>query len=284
MNTAFSFFSPQQWRVMQALNTYRFLTVDHMLRLGISKNAKSLRDKTLFALRHHKCVRSEKIGSFLPDIHHLTKRGIDCLSELEKISIQSPPRKRLPFSPVFAEHRFAQIDYHIGFRKWADLRGDAEILLELQDFNRCQDSRKGRFVPATELVVPELPKPVVPDGIFGVALTSGKVVVYLVEVHRTTQTKAVTEQLTRYFEVIKSGVIQKKFGHPVHPVICSIHHQKSVCFGVKMRLAKNPEFACFRGNFVFQKMDNLKSSFSDGWHFADDSAAQPFPNKKAMSA
>lgn len=278
MNEAFSVFSPQQWKVLQALSIYRFLTVDQMLRLGISKNAKSLRDKTLFALRHHKCIHSEKIGSFLPDMHHLTKRGRDILCLVENIEVEPvPSNKRQPFSALFAPHRFAQVDFHIGLQQWAAQRGDAEVLLELQDFVRDANTGKGRTKPATELAVPGLINTIIPDGIFAAGLVTGQVAVYLVEIHRSTQSKAVTEQLNRYFEVIKSGIIKQKYGYAANPIICSVHHQASVLASVKTRLNAHPEFAPFRHNFVFHDLASLPANFSGGWHFADDTPANPFP-------
>lgn len=91
MSTAFDLFSPQQWRVLQALGLYRFLTVDQILRLGISKNDRSLRDKSLFALRYYKAIHSERIAPFLPDVHHLTQRGADLLCEIEGIELGAAP-------------------------------------------------------------------------------------------------------------------------------------------------------------------------------------------------
>jgi len=278
MNSAFSVFSPQQWKVLQALSTYRFLTVDQMLRLGISKNARSLRDKTLFALRHHKCIHSEKIGSFLPDVHHLTKHGRDILSQIEGVDIdEAPSSKKQPFSALFARHRFAQVDFHISLRQWCEKRGDAEPLLELQDFLRPTIAGKSRCKSITELDVPGLINTIIPDGIFAVGLTTGQTAVYLVEIHRSTQSKAVTEQLNRYFEVIKSGVIQQKYGYAVNPIICSVHHQGAVLASVKARLNAHPGFAPFKHNFVFHALDDLNVNFTGGWHFADGSAANPFP-------
>ena len=281
MSTAFSVFSPQQWKVLQALSVYRFLTVDQMLRLGISKNAKSLRDKTLFALRHHRCIHSEKIGSFLPDLHHLTKHGQDMLFQVEGEGTNSvPSTKRIPFSPVFAPHRFAQVDFHMGFRQWAEMRGDAEVVLELQDFVRSSAGRNTVPKSATEIVITQFSKPIIPDGIFAVSLTTGKVALYLVEVHRSTQSQAITEQLARYFEVIKSGTIAQQFGYAVNPIICSVHHQPSVLLGVKTRLQQHPEYATFKHNFVFHALEDLNTNFSGGWHFGDDKPAHPFPTTK----
>lgn len=271
MTTAFSVFSPQQWKVLQALSTYRFLTVEQMLRLGISKNAKSLRDKTLFALRHHGCIQSEKIGSFLPDVHYLTPKGAELLHELEGVeSGPVPGKKRQPFSALFAKHRFAQVDFQIGLHQWADARGDAEVVLELQDFVRQPKA-------ATELIVPGLVNSVIPDAIMAVGLTTGQHAVYLVEIHRATQSKAVAQQLSQYFEVIKSGVLGQAHGLTANPVICSVHHKPAVLASVKARLVAHEAFEPFKRNFVFHGLDDLNSHFTTGWHFADDTPANPFP-------
>lgn len=278
MSAVFKVFAPQQWQVLQALRTYRFLTVEQMLRLGISKNPKSLRDKTLFALRHHKCIHSEKIGAFLPDIHHLTAHGQKTIAELEGTEPNAAfSNKRVPFSPIFAPHRFAQVDFQIGLRQWADIRGDVDILLELQDFIYEPGSRKQKPKPSTELIVTEIPNRIIPDGTFVVEKHSGKVAAYLVEIHRSTQTKAVTEQLERYFEIIRSGAIQQKYGYKVHPIICSIHHQNAVLTGSKTRLTGHPDFEPFKRNFVFHKLEDLTTNFTGNWHFADNASARPFP-------
>lgn len=278
MSAAFSVFSPQQWKVLQALCVYRFLTVDQMLRLGISKNAKSLRDKTLFALRHHKCIHSEKIGSFLPDVHHLTKKGADLLSLVEGIEVEaSGSGKKQPFSALFARHRFAQVDFHIALQRWAEQRGDADVLLELQDFICEPKIGRAKPKPMTELAVPELVNTVIPDGTFAVGLNTGPVAVYLVEIHRSTQSKAVTDQLGKYFAVIKSSIIKQKYGLRANPIICSVHHQSSVLASVKTRLNAHPGFAPFKHNFVFHTLEDLNSDFAGGWHFADGTPANPFP-------
>ena len=277
MNVAFDVFSPQQWRVLQALSLYRYLTVEQMLRLGISKNAKSLRDKSLFALRQHRCIQSEKIGSFLPDVHHLTKKGVEILNAVEGLELETAPsQKRAPFSALFAAHRFAQVDFHIGLRQWADERGDAEVLLELQDFQH-QRRNGGQSRPATELTAPGLVSAVIPDGLFAVGLNTGQTAVYVMEIHRATQSKAVTEQLARYCEVITSGAIGQAYGYAANPVICSVHHQPAVLASVKRRLLAYEGFEKFHRNFVFHALGTLTSDFTGGWHFADDQPANPFP-------
>jgi len=271
-------FSPQQWAVMQALSTYRYLTVEQMLNLGISKNAKSIRDKTLFALRHRKYIQSTKIGSFLPDVHSLTKLGTDELAGREKISLsQQASTKRHSFSAMFAQHRFSQVDFHIGFRQWIEERGDADVLLELQDFQGRTSAGDGKLQSSTALNVPGLSRPIIPDGTFVVELTSGKQAIYLSEIHRSTQTKAVTEQLLRYLKVIRSGAVQAKYDFEAHPMICSVHMQDSVLLGVKKRLLQHPDFEPFKRNFVFRKMDGLTNAFQTGWHLADNTPAVPFP-------
>ena len=284
MNTTFSIFSPQQWQVLQALNEYRFLTVEQMLRLGISKNAISLRSKTLFALRHHKAIVSEKVGSFLPDIHFLTKKGADLLSNLEGIDVPfSASGKKQPFSALFACHRFAQVDFHIELQDWVNQRGDAETLLALQDFMCEPKTGRRKPKPSTELRVPDLVGSIIPDGTFAIKLNTGPLALYLVEIHRTTQSKAVTHKLNQYFDVIRTGAVRQKYGYKANPIICSVHHQPSVLRSVKFRLMAQVEFVAFKHNFVFLSLEDLTTNFTNGWHFADNSPAHPFPLPKPAS-
>lgn len=280
MNSAFTLFSPQQWQVLQALSIYRFLTAEQMVKLGISTNAKSLRDKTLSVLRHHKCIHSEKLGSFLPDVHHLTKRGEDVIYELEgSIPVTAPHNKRVAFSAAFAPHRFAQVDFHIGIRTWVEDRGDADMLLAAQDFCRIADDNGRVRTPSTAMTVNGIAKPVIPDGVYAVGLITGQKALYLVEIHRSTHSKAVYEQLLRYFEVIKQQAAQQRFGFQLNPIICSVHHQDAVMRSVKARFLEHPESSAFRQNFVFRMISDLNADFSANWRFADEITANPFPKK-----
>jgi len=278
MNATLPGLSRQQFHVLEALGHYRFLTVEQMLRLGISRNAKSLREKSLFALRYHQCIQSQKIGAFYPDIHQLTRKGVQLLHVLNGAELnEAAASKQHPFSPLFARHRLAQVDVQIGLNHWAKTRGDAELLLELHDFIGEPKTGRGKPKPATELVVPDLINSIIPDGTFAVGLKTGAVAVYLVEIHRATQSKAVTEQLSRYFAAIKSGAIQQKYGYRTHPIVCSVHDQPSVLKSVKTRLNAHPSFCQFKRNFVFHALDDLNDDFTAGWHFADDAPANPFP-------
>lgn len=271
MTTQFAVLSPQQYQVLSALRRYRFLTVEQLLRLGVSRNANALRDKTLFALRHHGFIQSEKIGSFLPQVHALTPAGAAVLAELEGVALsRTPSPKRQPFSALFAPHRFAQVDFHIGLRQWAEKRGDVELLLELQDFVRQPR-------PATELTVPSLVTTVIPDGLFAVGSASGQQAVYVVEIHRATQSKAVAQQLGQYLAVITSDAIGQTHGFSAPPLICSVHQQAAVLSSVKARLLAHDGFEPFQHNFVFHSLDDLNDHFTSGWHFADDRPANPFP-------
>ena len=297
MTTLFSLFSPQQWKVLQALDRYRFLTVDQMLYLGIAQNPKSLRDKTLFALRHHKYICSEKIGAFLPDIHHLTPLGWRVLTEVEGPSLLPPPSaKKQPFSALFAGHRFAQVDFHMAMVKWVEQRGDLDLIIERQDFVRhphpltelkltapsqhssldsnCKTTAKlwGSAKGKTTLI---------PDGTFGVTNADGQAAVFVVEIHRCTQARSVADQLIRYFDVISQEAVRHKYDLFVHPIICSVHFNPAVLRSVKQRLLAHPAFAQYRQNFVFRELTHggkaLRDDFINGWHFADDTKTNPFP-------
>ena len=239
----------------------------------------------MFALRYHKAIVSVKIGSFLPDIHFLTKKGADLLSNLEGINVPfSAGGKKQNFSALFARHRFAQVDFHIELQKWTHQRGDAELLIALQDFMGEPKTGRRKPKPATELHVTDLVHSIIPDGTFAVKLNTGQTALYLIEIHRTTQSKAVTQKLNQYFDVIRSGAVRQKYGYKTNPIVCSVHHQPSVLRSVKSRLLSDPKFEPFKRNFVFHGLEDLTSNFTGDWHFADGAPAQPFPLRKPSAA
>lgn len=261
---------------MCALRQYRFLTANQMQRLGLSRSLNVLRDKTLFALRQGDFVQSEKIGSTLPHVHALTQRGVDILNELDGYPPQAAPHpKRQAFSLLFAPHRIAQIDFQIGLNQWVEARGDMEIVLEQQDFTRQPR-------PATELLLPEpesdIPRrSVIPDGLFAITNHKNQSALYVLEVHRTSQSKAVAAQLSQYFAVIEQQLMKTAFNFDAHPIICSLHQHPSVLKSVKTRLLADARWASFRHNFVFHLLDDISTNFTGGWHFSDDTPANPFP-------
>lgn len=264
---------------LMALSIYRFLTVKQFVKLGIGASEASVRKNILPKLHRSRkpLAKKRKLGRTLPDVHYLTEHGVKYLAQVYKLPVEAfpYPKGQVQFGEMFARHRFAQIDFHIGFRQWADSLDDVEILFTDMDFDIIGSRRQGTFTKKTEIRLPNDATPIVPDGIFGVNI-NGEPRIYILEVHRKTETKAVSEQLKRYIDVLETGAVAEKYGLEVSPLICSVHMKDNVLRGVKVSLLKTQDFELFKGAFLFNSVDDLTSELAKGWSLADDQLVLPF--------
>jgi len=270
---------PKPTEALVALSIYKFLTVKQFVKLGIGASEASVRKNILPKLHRSRkpLAKKKKLGLQLPHVHYLTEHGAKYLAELYKLSVEEIPypKGQVQFSETLAEHRFAQVNFHIGFRHWAESYSDIEILFADMDFDVTGSKRKGTFISKTELRVPHSNVPIKPDGMFGIE-RNGLPLIYALEVHRTTQTKRVITQIKRYMEVLETGAAASKYGLETSPLICSVHMKGNVLKGVKTALCNTSSFAAFKGAFLFNTFENVANDLTQGWTFADDTPANPF--------
>jgi len=270
---------PEPRKALVALSVFRFLTPKQLVKMEIAASEPVIRNYVLSTLekRARPLAKSKKIGKFLPHVHYLTKHGAEELAKLYKRPIEEIPypKGQVQFGEIFAKHRFAQIDFHIGVREWAHRRGDTEILFADLDFDVIGSRRHGTFEEKSRINLQGGDDFVIADGIFGVE-RQGQAAVYILEVHRATETTRVARQIARYMDVIKGREIMYKYRVEVSPLVCSVHTKERVLKGTKAHLLNQPEFEAFRGAFIFNTAEQLEKDFSQGWHFADDKPAYPF--------
>lgn len=269
-------------KALVALAAFRFLTSQQFVRLGVAASETVMRDYVLHRLekRARPLAKSKQISRWLPKVHYLTKHGAEELASMYKLPVSEfkYPTGQVQFGERLAKHRFAQIDFHIGLRTWAFNYG-ADFGLGVLDFDVEGSRRGGNFEPLTTINLPNSDKPVVADGIFAVQRENTPLL-YALEVHRTTQTKAVTAQIRRYMDVLETGALSFKYGVDFPAVVCSVHTRNNVLVGVKKALLQTPDFPAFRDMFLFNTTDQLAEDFTLGWEFADGEAAYPFGYEK----
>lgn len=212
--------SPQQRRTLRALSIFRFLTVRQLIALGISKNADSLGDKTIRPLRGKKLLETQSFGIGKADVHCLTRTGAAELAEHYQVPLKMFPHpvNGVQFGDNYYHHRLAQIDFNIGLQLWAHNRHDVELLKADMDFVGEGSHRRGKFIPSTQVRITNDPTPIVPDGIFQLHSESDHDLLYLFEVHKTTQTTAAARQLRRYLYALNQGVFSEKYGIQTAPL------------------------------------------------------------------
>lgn len=279
MSNTVKMLSAKPLEALHALSIYRFLTVKQFVRLGIGASEASVRKNVLPKLHRTRkpLAKKRRLGQFLPEVHYLTDHGAKYLSEVYKQPLEEfpYPKGQVQFGAMFTRHRIAQVDFHIGFRQWADSRPDVDILFTDMDFDIIGSRRQGNFVKKTEIMLPIDSTPIVPDGIFGVEI-NGVSRIYILEVHRTTETKAVTAQLKRYMKVLETGAVASKYGLETSPLICSVHMKDNVLRGAKSALMQTEDHSFFRNAFLFNTLDKIRDNIYAKWSFSDDIYAWPF--------
>ena len=97
-------FTPMQWKILEALPTYRYLTGQQMVDLNISKSTDSIRDKGLKPLIQgvrpilaSKIFRKDMGGRF-PYVVALNHRSIKALAEELRVAPKQSPTPRAVFS------------------------------------------------------------------------------------------------------------------------------------------------------------------------------------------
>ena len=271
---------PEPLKALLALAMFRFLTPQQSVRLGIASSDTVMRDYVFARLekRPRPLAKSKKVGTWLPKVHYLTKHGAEELADMYKLPIdQFPyPKGQVQFGETFARHRFAQIDFHIGMRQWALSRGDTDFTFAHMDFDVSGSYQTGNLKKPSQIDLPDNPTPIIADGIFKIEVNDTPLI-YVLEVHRTTETKRVAFQIQRYIDALECGAISFKYSVQTSPFICSVHTKDHVLRGVKKHLLNLPEFQAFKSAFLFNTTEQLANDFSEGWHFADNTPAQPFP-------
>ena len=295
----FDLISPSQQDALEALATYRFLTVKQLVRLGVSSSESSLRNNTLADLkaRRYKSPRTGKTGPAiiaadlgrwqkLPFVHHLTEVGADLLADLWKVADVPYPVGGAQFGKQFF-HRIAQVDFHIALRLWAAEHG-AEVKLADMDFDKIGAQRTGGMVAKTKVQIDQHSF-IIPDGIFGV-LANQTPFLFALEVHDETDTGYITRQLMRHGNALMNGSIAKKYHQEASNFVLSVmeetRHSKNDAANeetaqkrvkaVQSRMLHQPYFDSFKAGYFFNTIHQVRRDIREGWTTADGVAVRPF--------
>lgn len=221
---SFDIYSDRQLMVLEALETYRFLTVKQMVRLGISKSETSLRDKILRPLktRRNAPIKAYDLGRWqqLPHIYVLTNQGAKDLADYRQVPVSDIrwPVGGAQFSRTF-HHRIAQVDFHIAFRQWAEAVG-AEIEFVHMDFDKKGSQRSGGAIPLTRINLGH-GQYIISDGIFSFSI-NGQRMLYCLEIHNHTDTTRIINQLMAYAPALEKQIIARMYELNMQPMILSV--------------------------------------------------------------
>lgn len=115
-----------------------------------------------------------------------------------------------------------------------------------------------------------------PDGLCGITYKD-KSRLFIIEMHRHTDTKRVIDQLYRNMRA--GAAIRAKFPEyetTNDPFVLSIYTKPEIMRAAQKRIATNPSFTPVLKGIVFACIDDLKGGFSTAWQYADTSPAPLF--------
>ena len=279
-----AFLNEQRRKTLTAVAHFRMLTLKQAIKLGLSKSETSIRDHGFQPLERFGCTGFIQGAKWLPKIHYMKAKGAKLLEdeyELEPGTLhfyRNPPA----LSELRTRHRIAQVDFQIGFKLWCHHQG-AQAVFEAQDFHNDPTKKEG-FLSATQVQIEAvgLSRNFIPDGVF-IAEKAGVTRIYVLEVHRTTQTQFTRNQIENYLNALTTGAIEDKFDLKVNPFVCSVHHLPNVLEGTKAHLRSLPDFRHFYEFFVFNTMEQIGQDFYQGWTYADGKPAHPFERPATLN-
>lgn len=273
----------QQQNVLEALAEFRYLTVHQMVSMGISKNGHSLRTNTLNRLinPHRKAIKSHDFGWIpqrgrLSRVYYLTSYGVEILADVLRIDPNSIeyPKGGIQFSSDYT-HRINFIDFHISFKRWAEKENkDVDFFHSYFDKVGSQRAGKVRSTAKTRVLLKRTvytqqdEKPFIPDGLTRYQ-DNDKSRLVAIEIHNGTHSKRITQQLLEHLEAIDQGIFSYKYGHKRSNLVLSVHENQSTLDSVKRRLMERPEFKNLLTAFLFNRQDQVKADFDQGWTQAD---------------
>ena len=264
----------QQIQILEALATYRYLTNDQIIRLGIVKQRSHL--STAFSRIRDigkKLVETSSYGVHpqfgrIPDLHNLTKQGAELLiDEFEHLAENiNYPKNRL--KPAFRDyfHRVATIDTHISFRKSAISRGfEVDFFEHYFDKTGANRGSTQKLRAKTKIDL-EASRYLIADGA-GRYFDGEKKNLFLIEVHNGRDTKKLMQQLFNHLEAIGLGSPSLQYKHDRGHRVFIVFEHKGIMQATIKRLQNSPQFSEAKDYFLFKTLEQVRSEsdFFSNW-------------------
>lgn len=271
--------------MLRALGKYKYLTVSHILKLGISTS----KDKTATYFRelqkdfgyvdrqiHYSTIKDptnclnlkRKRNEYL---WHLTPKGakfLDSYTDISLKDIRFPKRPREYLSNDYF-HRVSTIFMHLAFDNWMQQSHYSNHKF-LTYYNQDKTAKSRRFESETRLQFKD-GKHFSPDAICSYTTPDNQPHIFVLEVYNSlgnNRINYVIQQLEKLFWTIdKTRKIEKRIDVNVVPrILCTLDNPKFL-EGVLNRVQNNP-FFWVEGieDLLFFNLDrNVRGDFSGGW-------------------
>lgn len=280
--------TPTGFKVLQALNQFRFLTTTQILRLGIAKDRGNLNKvlaSMVSATRDEQNIpRPKEIGALdfgaiagvgrLPRMYFLAPKGAELLAELDPDG--APPRpivNAVRFRNDYF-HRVHTVDFHITLARFAAATGH-EITLNRQYFTWRPKQGSAPARPSTSIDLK--PGFIDPDSIYRLTGPDGVERLFLVEVANGDKVARVANKLTEYAQVLERQVINQAFDFPKGVRVLWIFEHEPTLERVRSRVGEDSWVQNYAPHFFLRPMSEISpETLVEGWR-------RPHSNEDAVS-
>jgi hypothetical protein len=114
-----------------------------------------------------------------------------------------------------------------------------------------------------------------PDGILRFH-KGGKPRLCAIELHKDRPPGEIVAQLDKHIDALSAGTMAGIYAHPASHIVLSVYENPKTMQTVISRLRSLPDFDDFKGDFMFNTLENMRLDGSKGWIMADGKAAWLF--------
>lgn len=266
-----------EFRILDALRVYRYLTVKQLLRIGVTKNQSRLYT-VMQGLTGGKrpFVGAMKHGILpghgrLPHCHYLTRKGANLLAEALQIDASEVPypKSAAPIRTHFF-HRLHCVDCEISVRLWAKAHNVTvdyyHSYFDVTGANRSKTKAPRRALTKIDL---KNGNGIIPDAVFQMTWPTEECRLFILEMHNQNRTKRIHDKLTEYRYAIGEGAINKQFNYEHAPRILAVFENERFLELARKRMQESdaftPDFAPF---FFLGTLEGVANHFHNGWKIA----------------
>lgn len=264
-----------QLQMLEALNTYRFLSVGQMITLGICKTKYSISKNASLLLAGKKPLLAfADFGTFptigrLPRLYYLTKYGAEWLAEafqVEAEDINHPKGVKIFTREYF--HRVATIDLHISARKFSESIEGMEFdfyhtYFEHTGANHSKSPNAQKRQALTRITLQD--RIFIPDVIFSVRAPDNVPYLFTAEIYRNHTTKRTFQQLEHHIQSLSESGISKAYQYPRAVRVLMVCEELGAMKALQKRVAESPKFKPFEDFILFKTTEMIRQNFPADW-------------------
>ena len=270
-------------RALEALGTYKFLTVPQMVRLGVNAHEQSVQ-RTLRRFKEKKrfsrlFVDKKDFGFIagrgnLHSIYYLTDHGAKVLAEYWRVdpSTIHYPKREPDFGRDYFHRRYT-VDVHISLRQWADVAGvKVEFIHTYFDYMGSNRSKKKNPLRNRTRIDLKGDSFFVPDMVYLVTWPDGSQDLAVVEIHNTKDTKRFLEQMENHAKAVQLGAVAQAYKQTkdleINSRIRWVFSHDSTMFSAMKRIGQHRRFSALHQFVEFNTIKSVRKDFAAGWrHF-----------------